>query len=65
MKGLLLYIFWRGSAGHSLSIAEEICSLWSEMRVEIDIVMIVVLNKLWNYRMDRGVLGSKQDSQGV
>ena len=54
-----------GFAGLSFSIVEELFSLWSEIRVEIDIVMIVLQNKLWNYRMDREVLGSKQDSKGV
>ena len=57
LKGLLQYIFRRGLAGLSFSIAEEMLSLWSEIRVKSDIVMIVVQNKLWDYRVDRGVLG--------
>ncbi len=51
--------FLVGLAGLKFSIAEEMFSLWSEIRVKSDIVMIVMQNKLWDYRMDRGVLGSK------
>ena len=62
LKADLQYTFWRGLAGLSFSIAEELISLWSEIRVKSDIVMIVLQNKLWDYRMDRGVLGSKKSS---
>ncbi len=62
LKGLLQHTFWRGLAGLSFSIAEEMLSLWSEILVEGDNVMIVMQNKLWDYRMDRGVLGSKRSS---
>ncbi len=62
LKWDLQYTLWRGLAGLSFCIAEEMFSLWSEIRVEIDIVMIVMQNKLWDYRMDRGVLGSKRSS---
>ena len=62
MEGLLQYTFWRGLAGLKFSIAEEMLSLCSEIRVKSDIVMIVMQNKLWDYRMVRGVLGSKESS---
>ena len=60
-SGFAVYIL-AGLAGLSFSIAEEMFSLWSEIRVKSDIVMIVMQNKLWDYRMDRGVLGSKKSS---
>ena len=49
-----------GLAGLKLSIAEEMFSLWSEIKVKSDIVMIVMQNKPWDYRMDRGVLGAQK-----
>jgi hypothetical protein len=54
--------FLVGLAGLEFSIAEEMFSLCSEIRVKSDIVMIVMQNKVWDYRMDRGVLGSKKSS---
>ena len=62
LKGLVQHTFWRGLAGLSFYIAEEMFSLCSEIRVKSDIVMIVTQNKLWDYRMVRGVLGSKKSS---
>ena len=62
LKGVLQHTFWRGLAGLSFSIAEEMLSLWSEIRVKSDIVMIVLQNKLWDDRMDRGVLGFTRSS---
>ncbi len=59
-KRQLQYTCWRGLAGLSFSIAEEMISLWSEIKVKSDTVMIVMQNKLWDYRMDRGVLGPKK-----
>ncbi len=60
LKGLLQYSVRRGVAGLSFYIAEEMLSLWSEVRVKNSIVT-VMKNKLWGYRMDRGVLGSKKN----
>ena len=50
LNRVLQHTFWRGLAGLTFSIAEEMFSLWSEIRVKSDIVMIVMQNKLWDYR---------------
>jgi hypothetical protein len=62
IEGDIAVYFSVGLPGLLFSIAEEMCRLWSKIRVKIDVVMFVMQNKLWDHRMDRGVLGHKKCS---